>query len=237
MAIGSLALARCSGASQEPPPSYAVAFPMPEEILVDGSVLSLDGEPVTVHTVTIGELNLPSGRVATMDPFSDPRRESLTATVTPGSYPVILSLAQPEGWPVPLIAAAWLRFSEATPVTWHMALTPGQDPGALAEDEFYGFPVDAGSACLASAEAARIHARRMTVLGMVNLPYIMRLGREMEAHADEGMWAMVQVNRKRGLNAAFLTAGYGDGAYAAYWGYDADGAPAVLVIDFGVIQA
>lgn len=213
-----------------------VALPLPEAALVDGSSLLSGGEPVTVRTVEIGDLKLPSGRVVAMDPFSDPRREPFTARVAPGRYPVVLSLVQPEGWPAPVIAAATLRFSQKAPVAWHLALTPGQDPGALEESEFYGFPVDAGTACFASPEAARVQARRMTVLGMPNLPHIMRLSREMEAHAEDGMWAMAELDRRRGLNAAFFTAGYGDGAYGAYWGYDAQGEAAALVIDFGVVD-
>ena len=222
--------------TQDDYPVHPVAFPLPASAFVDGSSLLSSGEPVTVRTIEIGHLNLPSGRVVATDPFSYPEREPFTARVAPGSYPVVLSLVQPEGWPTPLIAAAMLQFSEATPVTWHLALTPGQDPGELAEDGFYGFPVDAGSACFVSPEAARIHAKRTTVLGVLNLPYIMRISQEMDGHGDEGMWAMVELDRKRGLNAAFLTSGYGDGSYGAYWGYDADGKATSLVIDFGVID-
>lgn len=221
---------------QEAYPPHPVTFPLPEAAFMEGSSLLSGGEPVTVHTVEIGELNLPSGRVVAMDPFSDPERAPFTARAAPGHHPVILSLVQPEGWPAPLIAAAMLQLGPRAPVSWTLAVTPGQDPGTLGEGEFYGFPVDAGSACLASAEAARVHARRTAVLGLPNLPYMMRLSREMEAYAEEGMWAMVKVRVRDRLNAAFLTSGYGDGVYAAYWGYDEGEELAALVVDFEVID-
>jgi len=232
-----LVLSACAAATQGAEAPHPVALPFPEDTLTDGAPLLSGGEPVTVQTVKIGELNLPSGRVVAMDPFSDPGRKPFTARVAPGRYPVMLSLVQPEGWPAPLIAAAMLRIGPAPPVSWALAVTPGQDPDALEDDELYGFPSDAGTACLASAEAARVQARRITVLGMPNLLYIARLNREMEAHAEEGMWAMVEMEKRRGLNAAFFTAGYGDGVYDAYWGYDAEGEAVALVVDLGVIDS
>lgn len=234
--IAPLLLGACAATTPEALAPDPVTYPLPESAFTDGSSLLSGGGPVTIRTVEMGDLNLPSGRIVAMDPFSDPAREAFALHVAPGRYPVVLSLIQPEGWPAPVIAAAKVQFGPGTPVRWALALIPGQDPGALGEDEFYGFPVDAGSACLASAEAARIHARRTTVLGMPNLPYIMRLSREMEARAEDGIWAMVEVNARRGLNAAFLTSGYGDGAYAAYWGYGAAGEVAALVVDFGTID-
>jgi len=44
--------------------------------------------------------------------------EPVTVRVAPGSYPVVLSLVQPPGWPALLVAAAMLQFSEAPPGTW-----------------------------------------------------------------------------------------------------------------------
>jgi len=53
-----------------------------------------------------------------------------------------------------------------------------------------------------SPEAARIHAKRTTVLGVLNLRYITQISQELKAHSDEGVWAMVELNGKRGVNAA-----------------------------------
>ena len=47
---------------------------------------------------------------------------------------------------------------------------------------------------------------------------------------------MVELDKVRGLNAALLTSGYGDGVYAAYWGYDGEANATSLVVDFAVID-
>ena len=71
-------------------PVHPVAFPLPASTFVNGASLLTSSEPVTVRTIEIGYLNLPSGRVVATGPFSHPEREPFTARVAPGSYPVVL---------------------------------------------------------------------------------------------------------------------------------------------------
>jgi hypothetical protein len=63
-------LGGCSAVTRDDDPVHRVAFPLPASTFVDGASLLSDGEPVTVRTIEIGYLNLPSGRVVATDPFS-----------------------------------------------------------------------------------------------------------------------------------------------------------------------
>ncbi len=42
------------------------------------------------------------------------------------------------------------------------------------------------------------------------------------------------VDEATGANIIAFSSGWGDGCYASYWGYDADGKIACLITDFGV---
>jgi Protein of unknown function (DUF4241) len=53
------------------------------------------------------------------------------------------------------------------------------------------------------------------------------------AHFRKG--AMVELPGQ--LNLALLSSGLGDGAYASYWGLDANDHPVVLLTDFGLLDA
>ena len=40
------------------------------------------------------------------------------------------------------------------------------------------------------------------------------------------------VESLQGQTLAAFSCGFGDGAYPAFWGFDADGAPCCLIVDF-----
>jgi hypothetical protein len=128
-----------------------------------------------------------------------------------------------------------LRLAEGTPVTWHLATQAGDD-APLADDELSGFAVDSGTAMFASPAGARLFGKKLTVLGMVNFPYITQVSKQMEANAPNGgAWANVVLDANTGTNVVAFQSGFGDGVYATYWGYDAEGGLICLAIDFDLL--
>ncbi|NLE98387.1 MAG: DUF4241 domain-containing protein [Propionibacterium sp.] len=108
-------------------------------------------------------------------------------------------------------AAVRATFTDAEVESWAKAES----------DEGPYFGVDAGN--LALVDAASAYA--MTVR---------QKERAWEQFADDPTRAML-VDRDGAPVGVIAGSGWGDGTYPAYWGLDASGAPAQLIIDFGVL--
>ncbi len=120
-----------------------------------------DGWTATVRVVNGADLLLPTGRLVACEPTShlgDVADElAFSQRVEPGSYRVELLVADivdAAGNAVDTVnAAARLVVRDEPVTTWRMATQDGQDEADLAEDSFYGYPVDGGMGGFASPEA------------------------------------------------------------------------------------
>ena len=119
-----------------------------------------DGWTATVRVVSGADLLLPSGRLVACEPTMHAGGEAdelaFSQRVEPGSYRVELLVADivdGDGNAVGSVnAAARLLVSEEPVTTWRLALRDGEDDTHLADDEFYGYPVDGGMGGFASPE-------------------------------------------------------------------------------------
>jgi Protein of unknown function (DUF4241) len=121
-----------------------------------------------LHVVDGGVLRVPSGWLGIADPGYDLRgrtgRSDLgEVQIPPGSHPVRVTQAdisrRDPGSPVLDTRAAYVSVllgAGAEVRRRKLALVPqGQAPPLLADDEFIGFGVDGGTACLVDAQAAQ----------------------------------------------------------------------------------
>jgi hypothetical protein len=234
-------LTACAGAATLPPATASdpilVDLPYLAAAFQDGSRLPAGPLTVTARTLEIRSLTLPDGKVIVADAFaSGDDVEPLALTVPPGSYPVVLSLVSDPASPYETIAAAMLRLSSGEPVAWHLATTPAQDPANLAQDEIFGYPVDSGTAMVASPAGARRYVRKLVLFGNLNYVYLQHVSQTMEANAPNGGgWANLVLDAGSGENVIVFQSGYGDGFYTSYWGYDAEGQLVCLVTDFDLL--
>lgn len=193
-----------------------------------------------------GALALPSGRLVAADPFTGllPTGNA-EIPVPPGRWPVRLTrvqLQRPGEPPHLRNAYASLLFDDA-PERVRRVLTPcppGQQRPPLQDpDEFYGFGVDAGTACFVDAEAL-----------VTAMPPADQWHDEAVDHTGADAWlrhledathlapgaANVPLPRGRaGENIALFSSGWGDGMYPLVGGYDADDQLVAVHIDFLVI--
>lgn len=186
--------------------------------LKSGSMSSLLGDAAEMKELELGRLDLPGGRLVAADPLGNDA-VPFDRKLTPGQYPVILHLVRDaEGEEV--IAFAEVRLSDAQPARYEMALTGEEDASEpLEEDGFFGFEAEEGFGgfwdaslslrdeevdAVEDALVASFTPRRMAVL-----------------------W-----RRAEGQSLAAFSCGFGDGAYPAFWGLDAQGTPCCLIVDF-----
>lgn len=183
--------------------------------LEDGTRLRVDGGTWRLAAVDCGELVLPSGRLVACDPFvSLERGGNPFVRVPAGRHRVVVTIADVSGRE----DASHLREAYATlrlpggPELTRRVLTPLQEGEAaepLGDDEYHGFGVDAGTACLVDDEA--------TAHGMPDPA-------EVDWHWDLGE------------NIVLIHSGWGDGYYPLVGGYDAAGGLVAVHIDFGVVD-
>jgi hypothetical protein len=197
-----------------------------------GKSVSAGGEEhqFTVHQ--LGQVELPSGRLAASDPFVTPDPDPFPVSLKPGKYQVDVAVSQVSSTDQ-RVAFARVRFSEDVPSTWTMVSVGGQDASLLGPEEILGYGVDAGTGCFMSPEAGKLLAKRMNC----ESAYFESMIEEMQrTYRDTWSWARIQPEPGEPLEIIAFTSGYGDGVYASYLGSSDSGAPACLVTDFGIVS-
>src|SRR5262245_17224403 len=208
-----------------------------------------------VRQLDAGELVLPTGRIVGSDPTyfqndGTDRQPPYTRTVPPGRYPVVLCLSK-HTYPnhtEERVAAAMIRFTDAEPVSWEMALRPGQDPATLAPGHYFGYGVDGGTGCFADARAVealeperKLFSERCRPpwpqnadhnwIFNLHTPFFQQLhnGFFKPGNPARSVWFVDLVaDTDTGANVIAFPSGWGDGGYASYWGLDAAGNPCRL---------
>lgn len=189
------------------------------------SPASIDDEPVDLAVLTLGGIEVASGiLVATDGLLLD--GPPLAARVASGRYPVQIVLARLLNGEE-RVALVQLKLAERPAVRWIGADPEGAEPAD--EDEVTGIDVESGMACLidAGALAAWRTALSTNPAELQSLERVLR-----ENRRPNWTWARV---RAGGAAGVLITAGLGEGTYAAWWGLDAAGLPVSLVLDFDLL--
>ena len=175
----------------------------------------------------IGDLLLPTGQLVACDPFVFPEMEPFSLPLPRGTFPIILSIAQIAT--DQRVAFATIRFRQSSPVAWDMLTAGDQDTSTLKEGEFFGYPVDAGTACFMDRSAGRALNDRMRDQDTF---YETMIAEMEKTYRHTWSWLDMTFGN---ANLFAFSSGYGDGMYATYAGFDADGEVPVVVTDFSVI--
>lgn len=203
---------------------------------INGRIVETENGIVTFKTHQIAELIVPSGFIVACDPFVYFDSVAFTIQIPVGNYPVILSVANFNNNDQ-RVAYAKLQISNEPTINWEMALLPNQDSTRLKEDEFFGYPVDAGIGCFMDAETAVVFLKKLEneVWGE-EYSYSDFMMSEMEKnYVHTWDWGNFKLDEAIG-NLITFSSGLGDGVYPSYFGYDAHSNITSLVTDFQVIE-
>jgi len=218
-----------SEAAESAPPRIAPAD-LYAAIASPGSGTSFS-QSVTLTVEDAGHVVLPTGRLVASDAFiidSLPFAEA----VPRGRYAVSVLVADfADG--DRRVAAAMVTVAPNQPVRWELALVPGQDTSTLGPDEFFGYGVDGGTGSFTSPEATE-HLKDRGAYET----YSQKLMAAM--NPGDGVFPLtvaVDIDPGSGANVVAFSSGFGDGAYPTFVGLRSDGEPAVLLTDFGVLDA
>lgn len=188
------------------------------------------------------DLSIPSGKIITADPLADIDQPPFTKNVPSGNYPVeLFQVTTKIGGK--RTALAVMTISNEQPVSWPLAVRPGEDITKLKDDEFYGFGVDAGMACIMDKESLdafnkffESHYQADPDFNSYDDYFSDRLLANAEPGSMVGHWYHFIIPDSPNHAVAMFSSGYGDGRYPCYWGLDAEGKVTHLVVDFLVVN-
>ena len=198
-----------------------------EKAFIKGSQAMSNGVMFDLFGFNIGKLKISSGRIISCDPwlmdeYAKPYKDSFPI----GNFPMQLSLARLKD--VEVVAFARILFSNQPVVSWSYALLPGQENKPIGGKEIIGYHVDAqlglfmDQAAYQALQKDTVNNRRTVILKATS------------THKHEG-WRY-GIYEYENQNLAVFTSGIGDGRYANYIGYDANGKICRLLTDFAIFN-
>jgi len=140
---------------------------------------------------------------------------------SPGNIPVVLSIANTAI--DQHVKFASRHFKQSDPINWEM-MTIGD------QGEIFGYPVDSGTGCFMD-RSAHLSLNEKT---RANPNYYETMLAEMEkTYTRTWSWLNFKFDDE---NLIAFSSGYGDGVFATYAGYDAEGKLSKVVTDFSVLE-
>lgn len=178
-------------------------------LFAEGRIAEIHGKSSRVDVRRLGTLTVSSGTLIVGDlGYGSSTLAPLDQRIAPGSYPIEISVAFGR------VAALRMKVSEQAVVSWHPA-----DAG----EEGHVVSVDAGNVFVGDVEALLSATCR-------------RKEQEFEKLATAiDPAAALMLHMTQPDDVAISTSGFGDGAYPVYWGVDAEGELAVLLVDMLVL--
>lgn len=178
-------------------------------LFVNGRIVQVGGESSTIEVRRVGTLKVSTGVLVAGDLGYDSKSLApMGLRIPPGQYPAEVSIAFKR------VAALRLKISDHPVVRWH--------------------PADMGERNhVVGVDAADVFISDVSAL----LPITSRhKEKEFEKFANAGdLTSAIMLNLAGPDDAVIATSGYGDGSYPVYWGVDANGKPAVLLVDMLVL--
>lgn len=204
---------------------------------------TIDNVPVTYKH--LGDLNVTTGRIIACDPLvSLCDAMPFTRTVVLGKYPVTGCVVKTDSYGEKY-AFVKLEFNKEKATKWEMALLEDQDVNTLTdEDEIFGFPVDAGLACLCDAATQKLYNKfdddfmEKNPKSNIYNDHIEGEFRKNSCNPANpesiGDWLNFCIPHQPDENVIMFASGLGNGIYPSYWGISDEGNVCSLVIDLQV---
>jgi hypothetical protein len=201
-----------------------------ETAFIKGTIEKINNADIYLYGITIGQIKIITGRIVACDPLHiEEYGIPYTQTFPTGEFPVQLSISKVEN--TETVCFARIKFSDEPVVRWELALIKDQKPLPVGDEKIHGYGVDAGIGIFADDSTLKTIRADTTIYSDEDI--YRKIKAEMDKHYhDEWKYAM----NAYGQNVAAFSTGLGDGRYASYIGFDANGKPCRLVTDFGLFN-
>ena len=202
------------------------------EAAMPPDAISNDKVSILYHDLSVGDLELPSGKVMVGDIVSSQGMLTFDYGLKPGRYPIHIVTTRPRYLGDDNQGVAWEQLVlSKNPVThWQPAVPVGHTAKELKPGELFSWGTDGAGGGFASPEAMKVMDASLADLD--NGPFA-SLGEREEA--NDWLWALITVDSTTQANV-FATSTGADGGFPVLLGLDSQNRPAVLLSDFNNLQ-
>lgn len=191
-------------------------------------------ESPLIESFDAGFLHLASGRIVACDPLITNDKLPFKTQFPKGDFPIYIHKERESN----CIAYVELVFSKKPIDYWQLATCLDQHIEDLREGEIFGYPVESGMGCLMDTETQESLNELEQKLFRRKGDDFMGIYEEFfhEYFFDENgaidQYAVLKPNGEQKHNIVAFEAGYGEGFYASYIGFDKSRAPVKLITEF-----
>lgn len=197
----------------------------------DSVCIETDFGKANLTKINIGTLKLKTGKLIATDPILLYDDQAFSVKIKPGEYPVSAFIADFENGEK-LTALSKIEFTKEAPVKWNMAIYDGENTNSLKNDEFLGFDVENGI-CSYMDESVM---EELDMLFEEDLEEYEELIRSSIKYSKKAFSYKDIPYGKNKCNIIAFTAGWKEGTFPSYFGYDKNNKVCCLVTDFMVLE-
>lgn len=195
--------------------------------------------------LTVGTVDVPSGKVVVADPLDYLSGEHIIAPVLEreipkGSYPAEVSICRHNEIGIRMCTTR-LKIKETAAVRYELAKSEEATAAAHLKDVImHGFPVDAGMMCFIDAEGAKKYAEFLDKWHRENpdgnhyndyfAAFFAESDKKLPQFQREGGDFIEWANPDTGERMVQISSGFGDGFYQSFWGFDDGGDVCELIV-------
>ncbi|NAW51317.1 DUF4241 domain-containing protein [Elizabethkingia argentiflava] len=191
-------------------------------------------ETPSLESYDVGLLAITTGEIVASDPLITPDKPAFEQVFPIGDFQVNIHKERDRN----CVAYAEVVFQQSEVREWNLATTPGQNVKDLKEGEIFGYPVESGMGCFMDYETQsllhhleqEIFQRKAADFGGIYdeffHPYFF------EGPQAVHQYALLKPYGEKKNNIFAFEAGFGEGFYASYIGYDKKGIPVKLITEF-----
>lgn len=191
------------------------------------------GFEITLERRRVADLFVGSGRIVICDPFDSPETEPFDFEVPAGRYPISLLFAELRDEMV--LAYVAVEFSDEPSRAWELAPIHGDEARRWNDPEHAGFHVESGLMAILDEElASTLLDLGLTEEGEEDFQKLVRreLGKGRRGNNFRSGWASVEVDP----GSEMFVLEVDKGTYRTHLSRDADGNPALIVVDLRVLD-
>ena len=195
--------------------------------------------------LTVGTVDVPSGKVICADPLDYLEGEHIFAPVLKreipkGSYPAEVSICRHDNIGIRMCTAR-LKIKDTKAVRYELAESEEDSAAMICSDGvLHGFPVDAGMMCFIDAGAAKNYQSFFDKWHKENpeknnyydyfKAFFEESDKKLPAYQREGGDFIEWANPDTGERMVQIASGFGDGFYQSFWGIDDSGEICELIV-------
>ena len=200
-----------------------------ESAFEKGISMKVDGRQVELYGRSIGDIDIPSGKLLVCDPFLIWESRPFDKVFPRGRFPVQLSIMRIND--DERTAFARIKFSDMPVEKWEVATENGPSTIPMSADPEQGYGVEGGIAVFIDSLPAQYFVSETS-------ESMRKLGDVFIGNPNEktfSTWSYL-VQQAGQYNFASFSTGYGDGFYSCFIGYDKNGNVCRLLTDFKMVD-